>query len=146
MRAVVQRVKQASVRTEGHYAEIGGGMLILLGVAKGDGEKEAAWLAKKLSSLRIFEDSAGKMNLSLKDVGGEALVVSQFTLLADLSRGRRPGFDRAAPPKEAEELYGRFVELLRAEGVPVQTGVFGARMEVALVNDGPVTLVIDRPR
>ena len=92
MRAVVQRVKQASVRTEGHYAEIGGGMLVLLGVAKGDGEEEAAWLAKKLAALRIFEDGAGKMNLSLKDVGGKALVVSQFTLLADVSRGRRPGF------------------------------------------------------
>ena len=146
MRAVVQRVKSASVRTEGRYAEIGGGMLVLLAVAKGDGEQEAGWLARKLAELRMFEDPAGKMNLSLKDMGGGALVVSQFTLLAELSRGRRPGFDRAARPEEAKALYERFVELLRAEGVAVETGVFGARMEVGLVNDGPVTFVIDRPR
>ena len=122
---------------------IDGGFLVLLGVARGDGEGEAVWLADKVGGLRVFEDEAGKMNLSLQDTGGSVLVVSQFTLLADCRRGRRPSFTEAAPPEEAERLYGRFVERLREVGLKVETGVFQAHMAVSLVNDGPVTLWLD---
>ena len=145
MRAVIQRVSEASVTTaEGHSASIGRGLVVLLGVAKGDTEAEADWLAAKIANLRIFADEAGKMNRSLVDVGGGALVVSQFTLQGDCSKGRRPGFDRAGDPAEAERLYERFAGRLAAEGVAVERGVFGAYMQVSLVNDGPVTFVVDR--
>jgi len=124
-------------------ASIGRGLLVLLGVARGDGERQAEWLADKIAGLRIFEDEAGKMNLSVQDVGGSALVVSQFTLLGDCRKGRRPSFTEAAPPEEADRLYQKFVERARAGGLRVETGVFQARMAVHLVNDGPVTLVVD---
>ncbi len=145
MRAVVQRVKSASVEAPGEKrSEIGGGFLVLLGVETGDTEKEAEWLATKIAGLRVFDDEAGKMNRSLADIGGAVLVVSQFTLLADCSRGRRPGFDRAAEPGEATRLYEHFCAALKKENVPVETGFFGARMEVALVNDGPVTFILEK--
>jgi len=124
-------------------ASIGRGLLVLLGVAQGDGERQAEWLADKIAGLRIFEDEAGKMNLSVQDVGGSALVVSQFTLLGDCRKGRRPSFSDAAPPEEADRLYQRFVERARGAGLRVETGVFQAHMGVHLVNDGPVTLVLD---
>lgn len=145
MRAVVQRVRHASVDVAGErVGEIGGGFLILLGVAHEDGEAEARWLANKLVGLRVFPDDDGKMNRSLRDVGGGALVVSQFTLFADCRKGRRPSFVRAARPEHAEPLVARFCALLRDEGVrEVQTGRFGAMMDVSLLNDGPVTLVLD---
>ena len=126
-------------------ASIGGGLLVLLGVAQGDGERQAEWLADKIAGLRVFEDDAGKMNLSVGDVGGSMLVVSQFTLLGDCRKGRRPSFTEAAPAEEADRLYQRFVERARAGGVQVETGVFQARMQVHLVNDGPVTLVVEAP-
>lgn len=143
----MQRVSRACVRVGGEtVGSIGRGLLILLGVEQGDGEGDARWLAAKLAGLRIFEDEAGKMNLSLLDVGGAALVVSQFTLLGDCRRGRRPGFERAADPATAQRLYERFLRLLAEEGVKeVASGVFRAMMEVELVNDGPVTLVVDTP-
>lgn len=144
MRAVVQRVSEASVAVDGReVASIGRGFLILLGVTHEDGEREAQWLARKIAGLRIFDDQAGKFNLSLADVGGAALVVSQFTLYADTRRGRRPGFTSAARPEQAEPLVERFAAALAAEGLPVQMGVFGAVMAVHLVNDGPVTLWLD---
>ena len=144
MRAVVQRVSSASVEVDGRtVASIGRGLLVLLGVAQGDGERQAEWLADKIAGLRIFEDEAGKMNLSVQDVGGSALVVSQFTLLGDCRKGRRPSFSDAAPPEEADRLYQRFVERARGAGLRVETGVFQAHMGVHLVNDGPVTLVLD---
>lgn len=121
----------------------GPGLVVLLGVAAGDGEDAAVRLAGRVARLRIFENEAGRFDRSLLDVGGEALVVSQFTLVADTSKGHRPSFTAAAPPDESEPLYARFCEALRAEGVPVRTGVFGARMQVSLVNDGPVTIVLD---
>ena len=124
---------------------IDGGFLVLLGVARGDGEGEAVWLAEKVAGLRVFEDEAGKMNLSLQDTGGSVLVVSQFTLLGDCRRGRRPSFGEAAPPEEADRLYRRFVARLREVGLKVETGVFQAHMAVSLVNDGPVTLVVETP-
>ncbi|MBX6762398.1 MAG: D-tyrosyl-tRNA(Tyr) deacylase [Rubrobacteraceae bacterium] len=146
MRVVLQRVREASVSVGGEkVAEIGRGLLLLVGVAEGDGEPQADWLAGKIAGLRIFGDEAGKMNLSVKDTGGEILAVSQFTLLADTSRGKRPSFVRAARPEEAEPLFEYFCEKLREAGVgTVKRGVFGAVMEVALVNDGPVTIVLDR--
>jgi D-tyrosyl-tRNA(Tyr) deacylase len=144
MRAVVQRVSEASVVINGQVVgAIGSGFLVLLGVTHGDGESEAAALARKIAGLRIFEDTAGKFNLALSDVGGAVLVVSQFTLYGDARKGRRPSFTAAARPEQAEPLCDRFVELLRGEGLPVQTGVFGAIMAVHLVNDGPVTLWLD---
>ena len=143
MKAVVQRVSEARVTVRGEpVGEIGPGLCILLGVARGDGLEEAQKLAEKVARLRIFEDDEGRFNRSLLDVGGEALVVSQFTLLADTATGNRPSFGEAAPPEEAEPLYESFCEALRAQGVPVETGVFGARMAVELVNDGPVTIVL----
>lgn len=144
MRAVVQRVSRAAVRVEGReVAAIGAGLLVLLGVGREDGPDQAEWLARKIAGLRIFPDEAGKLNLSLLATGGQALVVSQFTLWGDCNKGTRPSFGRAAPGEQAEPLYQQFVAALQAEGVPVATGVFGALMEVELVNSGPVTLLLD---
>ncbi len=144
MRAVIQRVASARVEVDGKIVgEIGRGLLILLGVEQGDGADDARYLAEKSAQLRIFEDAAGKMNLSLADVGGQALAVSQFTLLADCRKGRRPGFSRAALPEPADLLYQQFVTLLRERGLTVATGIFQAEMQVHLVNDGPVTLLLD---
>jgi len=143
MKAVIQRVSQGSVTIDGEVvAEISEGLVILLGIAPGDTMLVAEQLADKIAHLRIFEDDADKMNLSLLDVSGEALVVSQFTLYADTSRGRRPSFIGAAQPDIAEPLVAAFAHMLAERGVPTQTGVFGARMDVTLVNDGPVTIVM----
>ncbi len=145
MRALIQRVSRASVQVDSEEAaSIGRGYLVLLGVGAGDGEEQAAWLARKIAGLRLFEDDEGKMNLALADVDGSVLAVSQFTLYGDARKGRRPSFTRAAPPAQAEELYDRFCDLLAAEGVPVEKGVFQAHMEVGLVNVGPVTLWLER--
>ncbi len=146
MRIVLQRVRSASVTVGGQkVSEIGAGLLLLVGVAQGDGEAQADWLAGKVAGLRIFNDEEGKMNLSLTEVGGEVLAVSQFTLLADTRKGKRPSFIGAAPPEEAEPLFDYFCDRLRAAGAAsVKKGVFGAMMEVALVNDGPVTIVLER--
>ena len=144
MRAVVQRVSSARVEVDGEVTgSIGRGLLVLLGVGQGDTEKQAAWLAEKIAGLRIFEDEAGKMNLSAEEVGGGVLVVSQFTLLADCRKGRRPSFTEAAPPEVAERLYQEFVRRVRECGVRVETGVFQAKMRVHLVNEGPVTIWLD---
>lgn len=144
MRAVVQRVSEASVSVDGQViGAIGRGLLVLLGVTHSDGPAEAASLARKIAGLRIFEDAAGKFNLALADVGGALLVVSQFTLYGDARRGRRPSFTDAARPEQAEPLIDQFIQALRGEGLPVQTGAFGAIMAVYLVNDGPVTLWLD---
>jgi D-tyrosyl-tRNA(Tyr) deacylase len=144
MRAVVQRVKQSSVKTGNKIVgQIGKGLLVLLGVAKGDSIEDVDYLATKIANLRIFEDENGKMNRSLLETGGELLAVSQFTLLANCRKGRRPSFIEAAEPDTATKLYERFVEKVRDQGISVQTGRFRAMMEVALINDGPVTLVID---
>lgn len=144
MRAVVQRVSRAKVSVAGEViAEIGKGFLVLLGVGKEDSEQDADWLAEKIVGLRVFEDGEGKMNLDLSQIGGAILIVSQFTLYADCRKGRRPGFELAAPPETAEKLYNYFVEKVRARGIPVQTGRFQAMMEVELVNDGPVTLLLE---
>ncbi|MFO7577227.1 MAG: D-aminoacyl-tRNA deacylase [Pelovirga sp.] len=144
MRAVVQRVSRAGVNVGGdRVAAIGGGLLVLLGVEQGDTEGDAAYLARKVAGLRIFEDAAGKMNLALADCGGEVLVVSQFTLLGDCRQGRRPGFSTAASPALAEPLCAAFVACLASQQLPVKTGVFRAEMAVDLVNDGPVTLLLD---
>lgn len=146
MKLVVQRVSRADVRVEGRaVSEIGKGFLVLLGVEKGDDAASAEEAARRVAGLRVFEDAAGKMNLALADVGGSALVVSQFTLLADLSRGRRPGFERALPSAEARPLYEHFVRALSLQGVPVATGEFGAMMDVSLVNAGPATFVLEIP-
>lgn len=143
MRAVIQRVLRARVVVGGQtVGAIGPGLCVLLGVAAGDSNGDAERLAAKIGRLRIFENEAGKFDRSLLDVGGEALVVSQFTLIADTAKGNRPSFAAAAPPEEAEPLYEAFCASLRALGVGVQTGVFGARMQVELLNDGPVTLVL----
>lgn len=143
MRAVVQRVTSARVRVEGDtVGATGAGLCVLLGVARGDGEGEAVRLAGKVARLRIFPDHAGRFDRSLVDTGGGALVVSQFTLLADTAKGNRPSFTDAAAPDEAESLYERFCAELRALGVEVAQGVFGASMEVELVNDGPVTIIL----
>ncbi len=146
MRIVLQRVSEASVTVEGErISEIGFGLLLLVGVAQADGEAEADWLAEKIAGLRIMGDEEGKMNRSVTDVGGAVLAVSQFTLLADTRKGKRPSFIGAARPEEAERLFDHFCERLRAAGVNrVETGRFGAMMSVALVNDGPVTIVIER--
>jgi D-tyrosyl-tRNA(Tyr) deacylase len=143
VKAVVQRVSEARVSVgEEPVGEIGAGVCVLLGVARGDGGAEAQRLAGKVARLRIFEDENGRFDRSLLDVSGEALVVSQFTLLADTAKGNRPSFGEAAPPEEAEPLYQAFCEALGALGVGVATGVFGERMAVELVNDGPVTIVL----
>jgi D-tyrosyl-tRNA(Tyr) deacylase len=144
MKAVLQRVTRASVRVEGDIVgEIGRGLCVLLGVARTDSPAEAARLAAKTARLRVFEDEGGRFDRSLLDVGGQALVVSQFTLLGDTARGNRPSFTEAARPEEAEPLYEAFCEALRELGLPVATGVFGARMSLELVNDGPVTIVLE---
>jgi D-tyrosyl-tRNA(Tyr) deacylase len=147
MRLVIQRVSHAAVTIGGQIVgQSGVGFCILVGVKNGDTPTEAKWLANKTANLRVFEDTAGKMNLSLLDVKGEALVVSQFTLYADAQRGRRPDFIDAARPEQAEPLIEYFVEQLRAEGVPVQTGVFRALMQVEIHNDGPVTILLEREK
>jgi D-aminoacyl-tRNA deacylase len=144
MRAVVQRVKQASVTVEGRVVgAIDAGLVVLVGVAGGDTEADADYLAEKVAHLRVFADDAGQMNLSVKDVGGGVLVVSQFTLLGDCRRGRRPGYSDAAPPEPANRLYEHFAARVRAAGLTVATGVFRADMDVSLVNHGPVTLLLD---
>lgn len=147
MLAVVQRVSKASVSVDGvPVASIGRGLLVLLGVTAGDGTDEAAYVAGKISRLRIFADEQRLMNLSVKDVGGAVLVVSQFTLLADTRKGNRPSFTGAAGPEPAERLYLAFVEDLRRAGLEVQTGVFGETMAVELINDGPVTIIVSSER
>ena len=144
MRAVVQRVKSAQVCVDGRVTgKIGKGLLVLLGVGKGDGEKDIAYMVSKLPDLRIFEDASGKFNLSLRDVRGEMLVVSQFTLYGDCRKGRRPSFTDAAEPVEARRLYEQLILKMKEQGVPVETGEFQAKMEVHLVNDGPVTILLD---
>jgi D-tyrosyl-tRNA(Tyr) deacylase len=144
MRAVVQRVKWARVEVGGRIVgQIGCGLLVLLGVAKSDTRRDADFMASKLAGLRIFPDEAGMMNRDVIEAGGSLLVVSQFTLYGDVQRGRRPGFERAADPQQARLLYEYFVEAVRARSVPLQTGSFRALMEVHLVNDGPVTIIID---
>lgn len=146
MRALVQRVARASVEVDGRATgAIGAGLVVLLAVAPGDGEAQAAWMAAKLARLRVFPDEQGRMNRSLLESRGGALVVSQFTLYGDCRRGNRPSFVGSAPPDQAEPLYQRCCALLEAEGVPVARGVFGAMMEVSLVNDGPVTVLVDTP-
>jgi D-tyrosyl-tRNA(Tyr) deacylase len=145
MRAVVQRVAEARVLVDGALCgEIGVGLCVLIGIERGDEPARAQRLAERVARLRIFEGDSGKFERSLLDVRGGALVVSQFTLVADTAKGTRPSFTRAAPPAEAEPLYGRFCTALADDGVPVATGVFGARMRVELANDGPVTIVLDR--
>lgn len=144
MRIVLQRVSQASVTVNGAIVgQIGRGLLLLVGVAKGDRESDADYLAEKIANLRIFPDDTGKMNLSLLEAGGAALVVSQFTLYGDCSKGRRPGFDAAASPDVANELYRYLIGKLQGTGIPVETGVFQSAMAVSLVNDGPVTFVLE---
>ncbi|HEX5559863.1 MAG TPA: D-aminoacyl-tRNA deacylase [Gaiellales bacterium] len=146
MRALIQRVSEASVTVAGErIAAVGGGLLVLVAAGAGDGPGAPAQLAAKVAGLRVFADAEGRMNRSITDVGGEALVVSQFTLYADVRRGNRPGFTGAAPPDVGERLVDAFVSALRELGVPAQTGRFGAHMQVALVNDGPVTIWLDRP-
>jgi D-aminoacyl-tRNA deacylase len=146
LKIVLQRVKNASVSVSGEkISEIGPGLLLLVGVAKGDGEAKTDWLAEKVAGLRVFTDDEGKMNLSVREVGGEVLAVSQFTLLADTRKGKRPSFIGAALPEEAKPLFDYFCGKLRAVGVrSVKTGSFGAMMDVALTNDGPVTMVLER--
>jgi D-aminoacyl-tRNA deacylase len=144
MRAVLQRVSRAAVVIDGEtVGAIERGLLVLLGIAPADTLDEAQWLAEKAAGLRIFRDEAGKMNLSVADIGGGVLVVSQFTLYGDCRKGRRPSFLDAAPPEVAVPLYEAFVNALRALGLPVATGRFGAMMQVELINDGPVTLILD---
>ena len=145
MRTVIQRVSEASVTIEGKkVSNIGPGLLVLLGIEDGDGQEDIDWLCKKISQLRIFSDGAGKMNHSVRDIGGEMIVVSQFTLHASTKKGNRPGYTRAARPEVAIPLYEAFVEKLReVSGLPVGTGEFGADMKVRLLNDGPVTILMD---
>jgi D-tyrosyl-tRNA(Tyr) deacylase len=145
MKLLIQRVKEASVAVEGQVVgKIDAGLLIFVGITHSDTRKEASWLASKVVNLRIFEDSQGKMNRSLLESEGGALIISQFTLYADCEGGRRPAFTRAAPPEVAIPLYEFFVEEVRSLGVPVATGVFGALMQVSLINDGPVTIMLER--
>ncbi|MCC6222318.1 MAG: D-tyrosyl-tRNA(Tyr) deacylase [Thermoleophilia bacterium] len=144
MRAVVQRVRRARVLVDGRpVAAIGAGLCVLLGIAEGDGEERARTLARRVARLRVFENETGKLDLGVLDTGGSVLCVSQFTLIADTSRGNRPSFSAAARPERAEPLYEEFCAALRAEGVAVEAGVFGARMLVELENDGPVTILLE---
>lgn len=146
MKSVIQRVSQASVTIDDVVkGEIQGGFLILLGITHSDTEKDVKWMVDKIAGLRVFEDKNGKMNLSLEDVGGELLIVSQFTLYGDARKGRRPSFIEAARPEKAIPLYEKFVEMAREKGIKVATGEFGADMKVNLLNDGPVTLIVDSP-
>ncbi|MDD2581470.1 MAG: D-aminoacyl-tRNA deacylase [Desulfuromonadaceae bacterium] len=145
MKAVIQRVTSASVVVEDKIAgQIGSGIMILLGVEKGDTEAAADWLADKICGLRMFSDSDGKMNLSVQDIGGALLVVSQFTLAGNCAKGKRPSFDTAAPADEGKRLYDYFVEAARRTGIQVETGIFQADMQVSIVNDGPVTFILER--
>lgn len=145
MRALIQRVSSSAVKVDSEdVARIGRGIIVFLGIGKADGEPQAQFLADKVAKLRIFEDTEGKMNLSLLDVKGEAIVVSQFTLYADATKGRRPSFVDAAPPEQAEPLVARFADLLSGLGVPAQTGRFGAHMRVEINNDGPVTIWLEK--
>ena len=147
MRAVIQRVERASVSVEGEIrGQIGAGFLVLIGVEEGDGDADFRYIAEKVPNLRVFEDEQGKMNRSLLDVGGEVLAVSQFTLLGDARGGRRPSFITAARPETADPMYERLVADWRVRGIRVETGVFGAHMKVSLVNDGPVTILLDSRR
>lgn len=148
MKTVVQRVREASVTIGGAlHSSIGAGLLVLAGISREDTEADLAWMSRKIPNLRIFEDDEGKMNRSLKDMDGELLIVSQFTLYADASRGNRPGFSESAPPEVARALFDRFVESIRNEAAcPVETGVFGADMQVSLINDGPVTIILESPK
>ena len=147
MKAVVQRAASASVTVGGEVVgSIGRGVLVLLGVERGDGADDIDWMARKVAELRMFEDDAGKMNRSVEDIGGAVLVVSQFTLCADCRKGRRPGFDKACEPGLAEKIYDDFVAALRARGLRVETGRFAAMMDVALVNNGPVTFLLESPK
>ena len=144
MKSLIQRVSEASVVVDDDtIGKINNGLLVLVCAMQSDTDEQAAFLARKVANLRIFKDEQGKMNRSIQDVGGAALVVSQFTLAADTSRGNRPGFSGAAPPEDGERLYRKFCDLLSSHGVPVQTGKFGADMKVKLVNDGPVTILLD---
>lgn len=144
MRGVIQRVSRASVSVDGKLnGKIGQGLLVLLGIQKSDGEAEITWMVDKIGNLRIFEDDKGKMNLSLFDIKGEMLIVSQFTLYGDCRKGRRPGYSAAAPPDIAEPIYLKFIDRIRQTGIATATGIFGAMMDVKLVNDGPVTLLLD---
>jgi D-tyrosyl-tRNA(Tyr) deacylase len=144
MRAVLQRVSRASVRVSGSTrGEIGRGLVVLLGVRSDDSTTDLQWLSEKIVNLRIFEDLDGKMNRSLADIDGEMLIISQFTLYGDCRKGRRPGFSTAAPPETAEPMYERFIQDVKDKQIRVATGIFGAAMEVELVNDGPVTLLLD---
>ncbi|MGQ0696450.1 MAG: D-aminoacyl-tRNA deacylase [Nitrospiraceae bacterium] len=144
MKAVIQRVIRASVEVEGNVVgRIRSGLVVLLGVAKGDGDSDVRYLVEKIRTLRIFSDEQGKLNRSLVDVGGSVLLVPQFTLLGRTANGRRPSFDEAAPPEEAKRLYERVATDLQAQGTTVETGVFAAHMQVALLNDGPVTFMLD---
>jgi D-aminoacyl-tRNA deacylase len=147
MRAVIQRVKSAEVYVEGRLSgKIGSGLLVFVGVGKGDGENDVSYMTSKLPELRIFEDASGKFNLSLKEAGGQILIVSQFTLYGDCRKGRRPSFTEAEEPAVAKNLYDRLIDKLRDQGIPVQTGEFQTKMEVHLINDGPVTLLLDSKR
>jgi len=147
MRAVIQRVSRAAVRVDSKtVGEIGRGLVVLLGIGDGDNQEASDYLVEKIASMRIFPDSGGKMNLSVKDIPAAVLVISQFTLFGDLRRGRRPSFTDAARPEQAEPLYEYFLKALRRHGLKVESGVFGAMMEVALVNDGPVTILLDSER
>ncbi len=147
MKAVIQRVLNASVKVDGTgVSSIDKGILVLLGVEKGDVKRDATWLAEKIANLRIFEDDAGKMNLSVRDISGEILAVSQFTLAGNCAKGRRPSFDSAAAPDEANRLYEFFIGESRNMGFSVATGVFQADMQVSLVNDGPVTFILESPK
>lgn len=144
MRAVVQRVKEAKVTVDGNLiGEVGRGLLVFVGISTEDSNDDIAYLAEKILNLRIFEDQSGKMNLSVNDISGEVLIVSQFTLYGDCRKGRRPSFSRAAPPAQALEIYNNFLDTLRLQGVPIKTGQFREHMDVSLINDGPVTLLLD---
>ena len=144
MRAVVQRVKKSSVTVDGNITgEIKKGLMVLIGVEDGDSEKDADYIADKVTGLRSFEDEQGKMNLSVEDIGGEVLAVSQFTLLADARKGRRPSFTKAAPPEEANDLYKKVIEKISSKGINVEEGIFQAEMLVEIHNDGPVTILLD---
>lgn len=146
MRAVIQRVSSAQVEVDGAVVgQIGKGFLVLVGFTEGDDEPTLEWAVRKIAGLRLFEDGDGKMNLGLADVGGSVLAVSQFTLYADIVKGRRPSFTAAARPEIAERLYDRFCELLEAQGLVVARGIFGAKMAVSLMNDGPVTIFLEWP-
>jgi D-tyrosyl-tRNA(Tyr) deacylase len=144
MRAVVQRVSKASIKVEGEeIADIKRGLLVLLGIGRDDGDEDMVWLANKIINLRIFEDENGKFNHSLLEIEGELLLVSQFTLYADCRKGRRPSFDSAMPPDQAEEIFEKFFNYLKARNIRVKKGKFGAKMDVELINSGPVTIILD---